>query len=86
MILILFFCQLIIARASDQIPEQKPIFAEEIWKGDFKAMVERRQVRALVAYSKYKDWPAFGEAERGHILLQDHGDEVSFKNIRILEL
>lgn len=45
-----------------------------------------QQWKDLVASSKYKDWPNFGEAKTGNILLQDHGNKVYFKNIKIKEL
>lgn len=41
---------------------------------------------AFVDYSKYKDWPDFGNLTEAPILLQDHGFEVNFKNIKIKEL
>jgi Domain of Unknown Function (DUF1080) len=42
--------------------------------------------KSMVANSKFKSMPGFGEAKKGHIALQDHGDAVWFRNIKIREL
>lgn len=41
---------------------------------------------ARVAKSKFKDMPAFGKHAKGHICLQDHGNDVAFRSIRIRTL
>lgn len=40
----------------------------------------------MVSQSKFADWKAFGAFETGKLGVQDHGDKVSFRNIRIKEL
>jgi hypothetical protein len=42
--------------------------------------------RKLVQTSKFKDVKGFGEAPEAYIQLQDHGNRVSFKNIKLREI
>ncbi len=49
----------------------------ELWSPDWEAKVKA---------SKFNEWPPYGRATRGHIGLQDHGDRVAFRNLRVKEL
>ena len=42
--------------------------------------------KAMIAGSKFKAWPKFATLARGHIALQDHGDAVSYRSLKVREL
>jgi hypothetical protein len=44
------------------------------------------EIRAAIAKSKFKDIARFGKPQNGHLLIQDHGDQVWFRNMRIKPL
>jgi len=46
----------------------------ELWTPDW---------QAKVAASKFREWPEYGKAARGHIAIQDHGNLIAFRNLKI---
>jgi len=50
------------------------------------AELDSPQVRSLIAQSKFKEMARFAREAEGHIVLQYHGDEVAFKNVRVRPL
>jgi hypothetical protein len=61
----------------------------EYWLNGVKlveAEIGSKDWNARVAKSKYATMPRFGLNPTGHIGLQDHGDQVAFRNIKIRSL
>ncbi|MCR9262447.1 MAG: DUF1080 domain-containing protein [Pseudomonadaceae bacterium] len=61
----------------------------QAWQNDVQTVdidLRSEAFQNLVAGSKFAEWPGFAENVEGHIGLQDHGDVVSFRNLKIRAL
>lgn len=61
----------------------------EHWLNSRKVLEYERGTQAfyaIVAGSKYKDWDGFGAWQSGRILLQEHGDEVHYRSIKVRKI
>ncbi len=48
--------------------------------------IQSNEWNKLVADSKFSAWEQFGKTDKGHICLQDHGDKVWYRNLKIREV
>ncbi|CAL65996.1 3-keto-disaccharide hydrolase [Christiangramia forsetii] len=48
--------------------------------------VHGEEWKNMVSKSKFSEWEGFGASQKGHIALQDHGDPVWYRNIKIKQL
>lgn len=58
----------------------------EHWMNGWKVVetdTSSKEFKDLIANSKFKDMPKFATLSKGHIALQDHGDEVWYRDIKI---
>lgn len=55
----------------------KKVVEYQLWSPEWEAMVKG---------SKFASMPGYGRIKKGHIALQDHGDKVQYKNIKIRPL
>lgn len=61
----------------------------EQWQNGYKVVeyqMHTPEWQEMIENSKFKDMPDFGKAKKGHIALQDHGNKIWFRNIKIKPL